>query len=113
VAGDEQDAPSLKRLLEGYLSNRHRDNPGGGCPLPALSADAARHDPAVRSTFSQGIESLAELVAQSLPDEQPMARRQRALATIACLAGAVSLARAVDDDHLSAEILQAAIAWLD
>jgi TetR/AcrR family transcriptional repressor of nem operon len=41
-----------------------------------------------------------------------VARRQKALATMAGLVGALTLSRAVDDPALSAEILEAAAATL-
>lgn len=109
----ESDVPPLKRFVEGYLSTRHRDNPGEGCPMPSLGADSARQDQPMQTAFTQGVESLVGLLAAHVPGRNAKARRDRALATLACLSGAMSLARAVDDEALSEEILQAAIDWLD
>jgi TetR/AcrR family transcriptional repressor of nem operon len=106
--GDDAVSP-IRRFAEGYLSQRHRDNPGTGCPLPALGADAARHEAELRSAYTAGLKSLVDFLARSLPGRQKKARREKALATLACLVGALTLARAVDDEALSSDILQAAI----
>ena len=113
LAGGDDAVSPVKRFAEGYLSQRHRDNPGTGCPLPALGADASRHEPALRSAFTEGVNSLADLLARCLPGRQKKARRNKALAILACLAGALTLARAVDDEELSAEILQAVFHSID
>lgn len=88
-----------------YLSRRHRDIMGAGCPIPALSGEITRQSPAVRSSFTDGLERLAEVLSEHLPGEGD--RRQKALAVMASIAGAVILARAVDDAELSDEILRA------
>ncbi|HEY5802079.1 MAG TPA: TetR/AcrR family transcriptional regulator [Lysobacter sp.] len=113
LVDDNDGKTPLQRFIEAYLSTRHRDNPGDGCPMPSLGADCARHDPAMRGAFTEGLTSLVDLLAASVPGRTAKARRERALATVACLAGAISLARAVDDESLSEEILQSAIASLE
>jgi TetR/AcrR family transcriptional repressor of nem operon len=106
-------AVSPRRFLDSYLSASHRDNPAMGCPLPSLGADASRHAPALRRAFSAGVTSFADLLARALPGTDESQRRQTGLATLACLVGAMTLARAVDDEALSAEILDSATRALD
>src|SRR5277367_3357840 len=48
-------ATGLARYIDFYLSRQHRDARGGGCPLPYLSADAPRLDPASRAQFAKGV----------------------------------------------------------
>lgn len=101
----------LAGLARAYLSDAHRDDPAQGCLLAALSGDAARQPDAVRRTFDAGVEALADVVAPLL--ELPAsaghaARRERALATIATLVGALALSRAVADPALSRELRRAA-----
>ncbi len=79
-----------------YLSARHRDNPGGGCAMAALSGEI-RHESEVKSAFTA---ELKEIIAASDAD------RGKAINTVAAMVGAMSLARAVDDDALSREILK-------
>lgn len=94
-----------------YLSRAHRDAPGAGCTMAALSADAARQPAAVQATFAAGIEDL--LAALAHEDGEPSASaahklRERRLSTIAHLVGAIVLSRACPDDSpLADEILEA------
>jgi TetR/AcrR family transcriptional regulator, transcriptional repressor for nem operon len=99
-------------LIPNYLSLAHVRNPGKGCPLAALANDVAR-EPAgspVRAHFAKGVEGLASLLAGLMPKLPKERRRQRSLAALSTLVGAVVLARAVDDDGLAKELLEAATA---
>jgi TetR/AcrR family transcriptional repressor of nem operon len=95
------------RLVESYVSERHRDTPGRGCMLAALAADAARKGTPVRSTFTAGLRAYINVLFKFVPGNSHKARRQKALATLAGMVGAVALARATNDADLSAEILAA------
>ena len=95
-------------LLAHYLSPRHRDDPGRGCAFAALSGDAARCGKPVRQAFARGLQPLIEIVAGAVPGRSKAARRRKAIAAVAELVGALILARAVDDEALSDEILRAA-----
>src|ERR1700733_9824093 len=95
-------------LLEQYLSPRHRDDPGKGCAFAALSSDAARSSKSVRKAFAEGLQSLIDILADAVPGHSKAARRRKALAAMAGLVGALTLARAVGDAPLSDEILDAA-----
>jgi TetR/AcrR family transcriptional repressor of nem operon len=95
-------------LLDHYLSPRHRDDPGHGCAFAALSGEAARCGKPVRSAFGSGLEALIEIIAKAVPGRSKSGRRRKAVAAVAGLVGALTLARAVDDPALSNEILDAA-----
>jgi TetR/AcrR family transcriptional regulator, transcriptional repressor for nem operon len=110
---DGKGAVPARRFIESYLSKPHRDNPGKGCPLPSLGADASRHEPELRRVFADGLTSLADSIAGVLPGSDERERRHRALAILGCLVGAMTLARAVDDKALSAEILESAVHAFD
>ena len=98
---------ALQNIAAAYLSTAHRDQPGRGCTFAALGADAARLEPPVRRSLGQALSSYLELLTPLLPGRSRAARRQRALATLASLVGALGLARAVDDPSLSQEVLHA------
>lgn len=102
----------LQAMLSQYLSTRHRDRPGDGCVLAALGAEASRKKPSVRQAFTRSVRRLVGLLESAVPGRGAAARRQRALAACAGMVGAVVLARAVDDEALSDEILVAAGAEL-
>lgn len=97
-------------LVAEYLSSEHVGAPGSGCPIAALASDVAREAPdsAVRHRFTQGVRRFAELIGSLLPPSSAKRRHQRALATLSTLVGALVLARAVDDEQLVEELLDAA-----
>jgi TetR/AcrR family transcriptional repressor of nem operon len=110
-------------LLAHYLSPKHRDDPGKGCAFAALGNDAARSGKIVRKAFAEGLAPLIDILAQSIPgkstpgkstpgksapDKSKAARRRKAVAAMATLVGALTLARAVEGTPLSDEMLEAA-----
>jgi TetR/AcrR family transcriptional repressor of nem operon len=108
VAGSTN--PSLETLVRGYLSPRHRDDPGHGCLFAALGSDIARQPRGVRRAFTEGLRARVDGLRNLVPGRSAAARREKALATLAGLVGALMLSRAVDDSKLSEEILEAAAA---
>jgi TetR/AcrR family transcriptional repressor of nem operon len=101
--------PSLGDFVRAYLSPVHRDDPGTGCLLSALGSDAARQPRAVRRAFTDGFRDRFDALVKLVPGRSQAARRQKSLATMSSLVGALILSRAVDDPALSDEILGAAI----
>jgi TetR/AcrR family transcriptional regulator, transcriptional repressor for nem operon len=94
---------ALHKLVNMYLSERHRDAREDSCPLPALSADVARADDKTRDVY----EGRLLLFAAELEARLPHGGLDRALAAAATLAGGIALARAVRDPALSLRILKA------
>jgi len=99
--------PSFGDVVRAYLSPRHRADPGTGCLFSALGADAARQPRAVRRAFTDGFRARIDALLRLVPGRSAAARREKALATMAGLVGALMLSRAVDDPALSDEILEA------
>ena len=90
-----------------YLSSRHLDTPGTGCPMAALSGEVSRQPEPVRHVFTEGFERLARILEPTIEgakDDED--RRRRALAIMAQITGAVIVARALDDPALAEEVLQ-------
>ena len=106
----EERRGSLDALIANYLSLGHVHAPGKGCPLAALANDVAREPMGspVRARFTDGVRRLAAILADLTPKASKERRRQRSLATLSTLVGAVVLARAVDDEALATDLLQAA-----
>lgn len=102
--------PSFGDVVRGYLSRRHREDAGRGCLFAALASDVARQPRPVRRAFTEGLRSRVETLRKLAPGRSAAAKRQKALATMAGLVGAMILSRAVDDAALSDEILEAAAA---
>lgn len=98
---------TLSALCEFYLCTAHRDFPADGCALPALAADAFRDGPAVKSAFTAGVREHLEILGEALEAEGAESNLVSAPAMLAMMVGAVALSRALDDDALSQEILNA------
>ena len=99
---------SLSDLVAGYLSERHLTDRGDGCAIAALGADMARQGDGVRRGLTTHVRAQLERFTRLLRKGPAARRRQRAIATLAGMVGALTLARAVDDPALSKEILAAA-----
>jgi TetR/AcrR family transcriptional regulator, transcriptional repressor for nem operon len=96
-------------LIERYLTPQNRDSAGTACPLAALATDVAREreDKPVRHKFREGLERLTGLLTRVQPGRTQRAR-ERALAEISTLVGAMILARATSGSPLSDELMRAA-----
>jgi len=110
---DEDQGDGLAARVRAYLSPRHRDNPGEGCPVAALAADVARAGGELSAVFAQGAERNITRFARAIgglgEDEAPSAaQRAEAIATLGAMVGALVLARATAaaDPALSDEILE-------
>jgi TetR/AcrR family transcriptional repressor of nem operon len=97
---------SYAKLIDNYLNEAHRDNPGTGCAIGALAEEIARSDKRTRALASEEIRNNLELLATLIPDKDKRAARRKAIMTYSALVGAISLARAVSDEALSREILK-------
>ena len=107
IVAETRDKP-YPALIENYLSARHCGDPASGCALSALGTDAARGSASLRGAFAEGLQRLVDILAEALPGFSKPARRRKAVAAMATMVGAVTLARAVGDPALSEEILDAA-----
>ncbi|MBL0940575.1 MAG: TetR family transcriptional regulator [Gemmatimonadaceae bacterium] len=97
---------SLGEYADHYLSVSNRDHPDRSCLFPSLSGEVARQATPVRHAYTEGLEAyLAEFTAMA-------GGREEAIRAFATLVGTMALARAVDDDALSHEILEAGRAAL-
>ena len=108
--GSEPPGQILANVIGSYLSLRHRDEPGTGCPGAALATDVARQpsDSPLREAFAAGISGMVSALGDMAPASlSPATRRDRALVTLATMLGAVTLARATSGDALSEDMLEA------
>jgi TetR/AcrR family transcriptional repressor of nem operon len=104
-----QGGPGLEAMIRDYLSPRHRDNPGGGCPTAALVAEIARHRRPTRDAFTAKIAEFITLIAAQLRSRTPRERRRNSVAIYGTMVGTLQLARAVNDIRLSDEILASGV----
>jgi TetR/AcrR family transcriptional repressor of nem operon len=112
TVGGQATANPLAAVMQGYLSKQHRDNPGAGCVIASLGAEASRQGSSLRRTVTDGVRAILDLFTSFAPGRVKAVKRERALVAYASMVGALILARAVDDEALSDEILQTVVAAL-
>lgn len=93
-------------FLATYLSPDHRDGCAEGCPIPALAVEIGRRN-SDRRTLASHIRGLIDRFVKGFRWKGHDPARDQAILMTAAMVGAVVLARAVDDEELSDEILAA------
>jgi len=111
---EHEPGAALGAYVDFYLSREHRDARDRGCPLPALSSDLARMEPASRERFGKGVATLTAWIAGALEKHGVVGPGAAASSMLSQMVGALSLARAVADpaqsdailDHARADVKQ-------
>ncbi len=98
---------ALKAITTAYLSKAHRDQPSIGCVMASLGVDVARQTPTVRDHLTSGFRAFVNAMTQLFPQKSAEVQHEKALALTASLVGGLILARAVNDEALSEEIMKA------
>lgn len=78
----------------------------GGCALPTLSPEVARTDEETRAIYEQELLQIVESLKAGLPRETAM-KQQVSWSILATMIGGITLARAVQDEALTEEIINA------
>ena len=109
IASGSDPQKALNAILANYLSPAHRDTSTGGCPATAFPVDSARSGKDVQAAFADGIEAYLEIFAGRMDGDKREAR-QRAVALLSGIVGALLLSRAVKKSRpkLSDELLSSA-----
>jgi TetR/AcrR family transcriptional regulator, transcriptional repressor for nem operon len=105
--GSASEKGGFEAAVRNYLTPEHRDDRAHGCLFAALGSDIARQPRTVRHAMTEGFRTAIDMLVRMVPGRSAEARRERALATMAGLVGALILSRAVDDSELSDQILEA------
>jgi TetR/AcrR family transcriptional repressor of nem operon len=98
----------LFALIDWYLGTGHRDALATSCAVTSLAGDMARGNARARSAYTRQVGIYVELFMSLIEGGSAKARRLKAIAVWSSMVGALSMARAVDDEKLSREILQSA-----
>jgi TetR/AcrR family transcriptional regulator, transcriptional repressor for nem operon len=91
---------------DGYLSVRHRDNRAASCLFSSLGTEAARGSADLRHSMTEAIRSRINHLSAEADGDTPKAKRRAGIAAWSAMVGAMVLARLVDDERLSKEILK-------
>ena len=98
----------LGAVMAFYLSMEHREARMEGCPIVALGADAARQGIGVKASFEAGIKAHLKVLGRMLAGTEGEEPKGKAMAILATMVGALTLARAVNDPDLAQAFLDAA-----
>jgi TetR/AcrR family transcriptional regulator, transcriptional repressor for nem operon len=108
AAAEANPQDPLSAVIAFYLSMDHRAERMDGCPVVALGSDAARQGVDVKASFEAGIRKYLEMVGHWVGEADSEEASGKAMAVLSTMVGAVVLARAVNDEQLSQQFLQAA-----
>jgi TetR/AcrR family transcriptional regulator, transcriptional repressor for nem operon len=98
---------TVKSIVNRYLSPAHRDDPGGGCAIAALAADAARSgDNEVRRIIAERLEHAFELMTNAMGENA--AAHDAAISAWCTMVGAITLSRVFGEDKRGDDILKLA-----
>ncbi len=81
--GEAEGRPfTLTKLVDSYLSEQHRDDPGAGCAIGALGGEIARSSKKTRTATTVEIQRAFELLAGLVAGRTNKARRAEAIACV-------------------------------
>jgi TetR/AcrR family transcriptional regulator, transcriptional repressor for nem operon len=108
AAAEANPQDPLGAVIAFYLSMAHRAERMDGCPVVALGSDAARQGADVKASFEAGIKEYLEMLGSWVGEADREQPSGKAMAILSTMVGAVLLSRAVNDERLSKQFLQAA-----
>jgi len=98
----------LFALVDWYLGTAHRDDLATSCAVTSLAGDVARSNDRARAAYARQVETYLELFTQLIAGDDVKAKRLKAIAAWSAMVGALSMARAVNDEAFSRELLATA-----
>lgn len=98
----------LEAVMDFYLSTDHRGEKAEGCPLVALGSDAARQIEEVKQPFEDGIRAHFDVLENLVGGAGDPEAREKAMAILSLMVGAVTLSRLTQDETLSLGVLKSA-----
>jgi TetR/AcrR family transcriptional repressor of nem operon len=96
---------SAAQYADGYLNVKHRDSRATSCLFSSLGTEAARGSPELRHRMTEAICRRIGHLSAEADGDTPREKRRAAIAAWSAMVGAMVLARIVDDEKLSKEIL--------
>ena len=109
----DEGSGDLGAYLNAYLSPQHRESVGEGCPTAALIADIRRQTPEARLAMTEGFKSQIDRIARAIAAPDAPDARRRAIGAWAAMVGAVVIARAIEDQALSDQVLDETRLWIE
>ena len=110
--GQQARLADLSSFMDAYLSPRHRAGVARGCPTAALAADIRRQGPEARSAMTEGLRSQIDGMTAAISETSSPDARRAATGAWAAMVGAVIMARTIDDEALSDQMLKDVRDWV-
>lgn len=98
----------LRAVIEDYLSAKHLNAPGSGCPLAALAPEIARQPLHVRKRINQSMLAYRDRMLPFIPGRTGEERRARGFILFSGMAGILVAARTIADPQGRERMLAAA-----
>lgn len=106
AASSAKGAPTLKSIVNSYLSPAHRDRAGSGCAISALAGDVGRADAEVRAIMRERLEQYFDRTATAIGDDR--AAQELAVSAWCTMVGAIMLSRVFKGEEKADQILRQA-----
>ena len=101
----------LRAVIEHYLSAKHLNAPGTGCPLAALAPEIARQPLKVRKRINQSMQGYGERMLLYIPGRTVEEKRARVFILFSGMAGVLVAARTLADAQARERMLAAACSF--
>ena len=98
----------IDAIVESYLTERHRDAPGQGCLVAALAGDISRQGKSIRNAFTEEFKDALKFLTDLVGSDDASISEDDVLAAFSFMAGAIIVARAINDEELSRRVLRTA-----
>ena len=93
-------------FADGYLSVKHRDDRGNACFFSSLGTEASRGSSDLRHRMTEAVRRRIDHLGVEAEGDTAEEKRRAAIMAWSAMVGAMVLARLVDDERLSKEILK-------
>ena len=99
----------LRRFVGVYLSVEHVEQKGSPCPLAFMVSDVASKDPKVRQAYTKVFAGFADILNEhmAIESQSKSPTVNLSLAISAMMIGSVAIGRAIADNGLRRQLLQA------
>jgi len=104
-AAEASPGNELRALISTYLSVAHCRNAAQGCLYAALASEIGRRPRAVRAAFEAALAEHTRNMARFLPGKSAEERERNSVLLFSGMAGALNVARAVNDEGKRQRIL--------
>jgi TetR/AcrR family transcriptional repressor of nem operon len=105
IEGGEE---SFIKHFSDFLSLEYHDDIAASCAFVMMGSELARADSETRRAASIGLKKWVDIIAQREPGNESKANKADILFKLSTMVGAVTMARIVDDQALSSQILNEA-----